>query len=265
MKPKILITGGDSFLSRSLYPLFKKDNYNVISYSKEKLNLLDKENIKQIFEKEKPAIVIHTATKGGRRIKEDTIQDFYDNLLMLDNLVSLEDYYNKLFTFGSGAQFDLKERSYYGRSKLIQSKLVKDKEKITNLILFNVFGELETEDRFIKTAIRNYISNRPIEIWDDKFFDFFYHEDVYEIIKFLIHVNFSCKEFKLCYDKKLKLSETAAIINNLSDYKVPVLIKDSSNKSYTGNNEVLQGLKLKLTGLEQGIKQEYKWCLENKI
>jgi len=264
LKPKILITGGDSFLSRSLYPLFKKDNYNVVSYSKEKLDLLKLDNIKEIFKKEKPEIVIHTATKGGRRIKFDSPDDFYDNLLMLENILSLNSYYDKLFTFGSGAQI-YNKNSYYGFSKYIQSKLVKTEEKNTNLLLFNVFGELETEDRFIKTAIRNYINNRPIEIWDDKFFDFFYHEDVYEVIKSLIHVNFSCKEFNCCYDKKLKLSETAAIINNLSDHKVPIMVRDDSNKSYTGNNTVLQGLKLNLIGLEEGIKKEYKWCLENRL
>jgi len=98
----------------------------------------------------------------------------------------------------------------------------------------------------------------------DKLMDFFYIEDLVELVKHYIkpnkeplsHIHLP-KNVDCIYDACVKdyLSDIAHIINNLSDYKVKINIGEGKGKNYVGSNNPFN---IKWIGLKQGIKETYK-------
>ena len=274
---KILITGGDGFFGRGLLPLFEKDGYSIMSCNKNKLNLLNINNIKEILKKYSPDFIIHAAICGKGKTNESK-EIFYDNILSLENLINCKEFYKGMIVFGSGAEFNrnnniknvLEENSCsmgvptdsYGLSKYFQSIRIKEYDWITELIIFNCFGEYEDNNKFIKTAIINYINKKSIEIFDDKTFDFFYINDLYQIILKCISESILYRKLNCCYNEKLKISDIANKINNLSTYKVPIEIQQNTNISYTGNCEKINSLNLSFMGLDIGLQNCYHHILK---
>ncbi len=272
---KILITGANSFLVKSISPSLKKDGHYVCSFNHQDLDITDFNSLKKFFEKEESYdLIIHCATKGCGR-DTDSLQDFYDNLLMINNLLFFSHKYSKMIVFSSGSEFnvdgnifnqlenqyDSVPNQYYSFSKYIQTKLIENNPKIINLRIFNCFGPLENENRFVKTCLRNYINKQPLTIFQDKYFDFFYIDDLITIIKYLINITpQEHLELNCVYNEKYKLSEVANIINNLDNYQVPVIIKEKMGKSYCGDGIRLNKLSFgsELIGLKKGIKKYYE-------
>ena len=211
---------------------------------------------------------------AGNGKKNDKIEYFYDNLLMVENLLKLSDRYKKLILFDSGASFDRefdifnrKEEDFrtvpidfYGLSKYINTKRVENNHKIINLRLFNVFGPKERNFRFIKTCIQKCIKNEEIHIWEDMFFSFFYIEDSFIIINHLIQfppINYY--ELNCVYQDFLKLSDIANLIKFITSSKSDIIVDKISDINYHGNGDKLNNLGLKFKGLDIGIKECYEY------
>ena len=271
----ILISGGNSFICKSIYSkLLQK--HNVCAPFHKDIDFTNFDQIKNLLSNYSFNFIINSAIRGGRRIKEDNATDFYENNLILENLLYFQNKYNKLIVFSSGAEFDRKNNifnkketennfiptDFYGLSKYIQTQRVRGNDKVILLRLFNIFGEYGMFDSFIYSSIKNYIEKKPIEIWENKYFDFFSVNDLYIIIDYLIQ-NSPKKYFELncIYSKKYLISEVAELINNLDSYRVPVIINKEINeetKHYCGNGSKLKEMNLKLIGLEQEIINLYK-------
>ena len=58
---KILVTGAKGMLGQDLCPILEDEDFDVIESGHEFLDVTDKENIEEVFEKYKPDFVIHTA------------------------------------------------------------------------------------------------------------------------------------------------------------------------------------------------------------
>ena len=271
----ILISGGNSFVCKSIYSkLLQK--HNVCAPFYKDIDFTNFNQIENLLNNYSFGVFINTAVRGGRRIKQDNATDFYENNLILENLLYFQNKYNKLIVFSSGAEFDRKTNifnrkelennsiptDFYGLSKYIQTQRVRGNDKVILLRLFNIFGEHGMFDSFIYTSIKNYIEKKPIEIWENKYFDFFSVNDLYIIIDYLIQ-NPPEKYFELncVYSKKYLISEVAELINNLDSYRVPVIINKEVNektKHYCSNGDKLKKMNLKLVGLEQEIINLYK-------
>jgi len=102
---KILLTGGNGFLARSLLPRLQTC-YDVTSVGRKELDLTKSETVKGFFKNKEFDVVIHTAIEGGNRIEDDTSDNFYNNLLMFENLMMYKDKFKLIINFGSGAEFD---------------------------------------------------------------------------------------------------------------------------------------------------------------
>jgi hypothetical protein len=69
-------------------------------------------------------------------------------------------------------------------------------------------------------------------------------------------------DMNMTYNRHIKLSDVANIINKLSDYTVDIVVgTNEDGDSYIGNNygvKIISSGSVKLKGLEQGIKECYE-------
>lgn len=258
----ILITGGEGYIASSLKN-FLKDNHVVTSISRKDFDLTNSQNLNKFFECKYYDIVFHCAVVGGSRLKSDSYFEMDNNLKMYYNLHQLKDkHFKKLITFGSGAEI-YSSHTPYGFSKQVIAKSISETENFYNLVIFALFDYNEFDSRFIKINLKRYINKKPIIIHQDKYMDFFYMEDFLKIIDYYIKNDQCPKSINFSYDKKYKLSDIAKHINELSNYKVDIIIEnDEIGLKYNSESNFSQ-FGLKLYGLEEGIKKTYN-LLRNK-
>jgi len=266
---KILITGSDGYIARNIAKNFS--DYDLTLINRSKLNLLDSKSVKNFFKYRYFDAVIHTATSGGSRLKTDDGNVFYENCLMHQNILDNTSSYAKLISFGSGAELDRRydvdptvdyKKSFpvdpYGMSKnfIVKSGLMYP--NFYNIRIFNVFNEDELPSRMIKSNIVNYLNKQPIIIHQNKWMDFFYMNDLCEVVRLVIDEYVDEKIINCSYKEKYKLSDIAKIINSLSDYNVEVIVeKDKFGLNYIGDYNLHQD-NLSLSGIHLGIENTYK-------
>jgi GDP-L-fucose synthase len=249
---KILITGGNGYVAKSIY-LVLKNKYDVVSISRKDFDLTNKEATTQWFKNKFFDVVIHTAIKGGSRLNQDNGEVFYQNLQMFYNLYYNKLHFNKFIHFGSGAELG-QPNDPYGLSKKIINELISSEPDFYNIRIFGVFDENELDTRFIKNNIKHYLNKEEIIIHQNKLMDFFYMEDLITLVKHYIKENHLPKIAECSYPEKYSLLDIAHLINNLSNYKVPIKQLDLiEGKAYIGKTS----LDLGYVGLEQGIKEVY--------
>lgn len=246
----ILITGGGGYVGKVFYEHFKT-KYNISLLTRKEANLTDLKQVKNFFDGKYFDVVIHCAIVGGGRLDEDIPSVLDDNLKMYYNLLECENHFNKLIHFGSGAET---QESFYGWSKKIIHNSIQDKDKFYNVRILNVFDENELDYKFIKTNIKKYINKQDIEIFQNKFMDFFYMKDLVTLVKYYIDNN-GPKVIDCCYNYSPTLYDVAQIINNLDNYKVNINFKKWDMAPPF--NGTFNNLGLKFIGLEQGIKNVY--------
>jgi len=250
---KILITGGNGYIAKSITNrLWEK--YHILSPGRGELDLLDSKSVDSFFEGKHFDVVIHTATLGGSRLKEEDETVSFYNLIMFYNLIRKKEQFNKLISFGSGAEFNT-EYSPYGFSKKVINKLIHKHDNFYNLRIYAVFDEKEKDTCFIKSNIKRYLNNEPIIIHQDKLMDFIYMPDLISIIEHYIVGKDLLKEVDCIYDDTISLSNIAQQINNLSINKVPINIEDPlPGQNYIG---IYNELPIAFIGLENGIKNVF--------
>ncbi len=273
---KILVLGKNGFICRSIIPLLEKEGYDLTCLSHTELDCTNLDKLREFFRKSGNFdFVIHGLLAGeGRLLKEDSADCMYQNLLILENLLYMSPFYKKLVYLGSGAkenrnkdviflsegEFGEPPNSIYSLTKYLSGKRVLNNNKVLCLNIFNVFGPLEKDNRFIKLNIKKYINKQDFEIWGDRLFDFFYIEDLFIVLNhFIKNPPNKYEEFNLVYPKKYKISEITDIINTLDNYKVNTSFSvNERNNHYFGHGEKLNFLGLKFYGLRNGIKETYK-------
>ena len=101
MSHKILIIGKNSFIGKSL---FNSLNENCYLASREDFDLLNLKESLDFISKNKFNIVINCAISGTSKNTDD-INDFYNNILLFENLLLIQEKLKfKLITFSSGAE-----------------------------------------------------------------------------------------------------------------------------------------------------------------
>ena len=266
---RILITGANGFIGRNLAAALTE--YEVTKLTRQTVDLTNREAVNEFFKGKSFDVILHCAMVGGRRYKNDGPEVLYKNLAMFYNLLAHQDKFGKLVNFGSGAELDkhndINKDSYfkdaypldhYGMAKNIICRLIENEDKCFSVRLFNVFGADEESARFIRANIQRYIDREPIIIHQDKMMDFFYIDDLITLVKFYINKSHIPEEINAVYKDKYTLSGIATMVNNLSDYKVDVIVEQEGlSKHYVGKNTRLDLLKLPLKELQQGILETY--------
>jgi len=250
---KILITGVNGYIGKSLYNALKNE-HEVTGLTRNDFDLTAFQAMNDFFQGKYFDVVIHCAVVGGSRLKQDLSYDMDINLAMYYNLLQHKPYFNKLIHFGSGAELYSKDTPY-GLSKHVIRESILGQNNFYNLRIFAVFDENELDTRFIKTNIKNYINNQHIKVFSNKIMDFFYMPDLIALIKYYLVNNDLPKEINCNYDYTSTLLDIAQMINNLDTYKNIIIL--DSEKIYPNYNGDFTDLGLEFVGLEQGIKNVY--------
>jgi len=267
---KILITGSSGFLGRNIVKSLQ-NKHDIYFPSSNELDLTNAQQVTTYLQTKYFDVVIHCAIKGGSRLQPDTSEIMYQNLSMFFHLMDNRDRFDKFFNFGSGAEFDRRkgicseiykrsiEKSfpidYYGMSKNIISRIIRNDKKAYNIRIYNVFGEDELNTRFIKSNIQRYIDGEDMVIHQNKLMDFFYIKDLITLVNYYINYTSLPYDIDCSYDIKYSLYDIANIINNLTEKKVNIIIENKEmGNSYIGNPFYLPN---GFIGLEEGIKNVY--------
>ena len=251
---KILITGGNGYIAKSLYQ--KLSNvYDVTSITRSDFDLSNYNQTLDWFSTRTYDVIIHTAISGGSRLQTDQDSVFTQNMAMFDNLVDNKDRFSKLITFGSGAELFHGNTSYANSKKQILKEVIKY-PNFYNLRIFGVFDHNELNTRFIKSNIIRYLKKEPIIIHANKIMDFIYMDDLISLVdKYILESNLP-KTINCSYESKLTLREIANHINNLDDFRVPIIIENKKDlEFYCGN---AHDIDYNEVGLVTGIQHTYR-------
>jgi nucleoside-diphosphate-sugar epimerase len=202
-------------------------------------------------------LVIHCAVRGGNRLYHDSWDVLDDNIKMYYNILNHKNKFNKFITFGSGAEIYTPD-SPYGLSKKAIAKSILDQFNFYNIRIFGLFGEGELNSRFIKANLERYKNNQPIQIYQNKIMDFFYIEDLWNVVKYYMNTEFPPKQIDCCYkeSKGTDLLDISNMINNLDSHTVDIIIKNQeSGQPYVGQPIELN---IEYIGLDRGLKLEYE-------
>jgi GDP-L-fucose synthase len=272
---KILIIGKTGFIGSHLVEALS-EKHNVVSPSKNELNLVDSTQVYNFLNNNKFDLIINTAIVGGKTGNTDDSKVLYDNLAMTFNLLKFKQNNTKIFNFTSGYELDKNTNhpgsneiffncyplDYYGMSKNIISRIYTYYPDVYTFRLFGVYGNYEKDNRFIKRNIINYIKNQPINIIQDRYLDFIFVDDIVKVIEYYItNINNNLEHFiDLTIPKKYKLTEVANVINSLDKNKVEIIVnKDGFDLDYIGNSEQFVKILPNYTTLEEGIKKVYNY------
>jgi dTDP-4-dehydrorhamnose reductase len=283
-KLNILISGGNgniaNIIKNNLSELF-----SITAPSRSELDFLNYSSLEKFLENNKFDVFIHTAVVGGRRIKDETSDVVYNNLLIFENILKFVNKFKMIINLDSGAIYDRstdiynrKEdelvtipRDYYGFSKYIIHERSLNFDNIYNLRIFNLFHCNEESDRFIKSCFLAKQNNTNITIYEDKYFDFFYELDFITILIFYLNNINTLEKLKktvnLCYKDKYKLSDVAKIITTQHNINKSISIgyqKININTcNYCGDNTLVENYKLELLDLHKSlIDYEHKMIIK---
>lgn len=277
---KVLITGGQGYIARNLVPLSNTAGYEVVAPSRTEMDWLDEDSVFEMMLLEQPDILIHAASKGGHRDKKDTFEDvFIPNMKMFENIISCcmrpDLNLSKIILIGSGAEFDRRypiheamecEQDYawpidpYGLSKnIITKRALTDFDDVYVLRLFGCFNFDDDPARFIKNGILNLKRGLPVTVHQNKEMDYFYMDDVFAVMNYIIKYKHVPRHINLVYDKKMTLLDIASLIHKHVGRFEPTinLLKMGDGLAYSGNADVLSSLPVykDLLGLEEGIRR----------
>ena len=114
---------------------------------------------------------------------------------------------------------------------------------------------------FTSANIKNYINKREIVVFKDKYMDFFGISDTKKVLDlYLEKAKELPNDINLVYGTTQTLSEVGEMINDLSDYKVPIdVLERGMDRSYCGSGRTLSTLDIKLDGLQHELNNVYEY------
>lgn len=163
-KKNILISGVGSGLGKFLFNNLNKniERFNLYSFNR---NINNKDNKVQLENSNhiKPDIIIHCAFDNSLQLKHKDIYDYYyNNILVLENLLSLINNENQKFIFISSIEvYNFIDDKYLTQCKAYTEdiNLNIDQKNIKPIKLYALFKLMAEE--IIKKKLNNYLILRP--------------------------------------------------------------------------------------------------------
>jgi UDP-glucose 4-epimerase len=285
MSKKILITGGNSFIARSIIDrIGDHKKYSFVCLPRQKLDLLDTQSVSQCLKEGHFDVVVHTATYDAA--PEFSTKDpklvLEKNLKMFFNISRCSEYFGKMLYFGSGAEFGrenwiskMTEEYYhqniptdqYGLSKYIMTQHALHSQNIYNLRLFGLFGELDDwRYRFIPNICCKAVLGYPIVIKQNARFDYLFIDDLIKIIEWFVFNRPAQKVYNVCSGAVYDYTFLAEKVRNIASKNLDIIVQeDGLRHEYSGNNMRLKEeiKNLSFTGINTAIERMYNWYNNN--
>lgn len=278
----VFITGAGGFIGKNIREQLK-DKYQLLTPSRKDLNLLDKKQVDKYFTKKNIDIVVHCALVGGSIKAQEVTSALSDNLRMFLNIISNNNKFKKMIQFGSGAEYD-KNKSLvdanetdFGKSipqddyslfKYISSKIIENYSNIICLRIFGLFGKYDDYRlRYISNSICRNLFGLPINIRQNRVFDYVYIDDFVKIIEYFIDHQGSHKFYNIGSGSKIDLVTIAHLINSVSKKKSKIQIKKPGfGYEYTcDNSRLLKEIRnIHFTDTSEAIKRLLNWYIGHK-
>ena len=256
MEIKILVTGVEGYIGSMVYQQLElMGRYSFMNpdsshnITVQPLFFLDQKSIAS-FINENFDFIFHCAVVGGRNY--DINSEFtYDQNIELFNLVkSLK--CDKIIHFTSAADLginnninnanpnlvlDANPNDNFGKAKNVISKEIILNKLGINIRIFNIYGRfVNNSTNFIDSLIDSCLLNKDIIINADRYFDFFYIENLRTILVKIINQEI-ITDYNLVHNKKYKISELVYFISNYLKSESLISIT-KSEKNYTGSNSI---------------------------
>jgi len=281
---KILITGGNGFIGKSLHKQLSS-TYSIIAQNSSELDLLDSEMVFKYLQYHCFDVVIHSATYDAapKCSIKDPKMVLENNIRMFLNLMRCECYFNKMIYFGSCAEFGrhhwkskMQEsyfdqhvpRDQYGLSKYIMTRHTLTNKKIINLRLFGLFGEYDDwRYRFIPNICCRAMFNLPIVYNQNKSFEFLYIDDLVKIVDWFIQNAHMHQVYNVCPGVSYSFEELTELVLTISGKRLPVEVKEKGfGGECSGDNTLLLNeiKDMEFTNIETAIRKLYAWYEQNK-
>lgn len=281
---KVLITGGNGFIARSIKEKLES-KYNLICCGRDELDLLDSKAVIKFLIDEKFDIVIHSATYDAAPVfsTNDPNMVLENNLRMFFNLARGEQYFSKLIYFGSGAEFNRSNwkslmnedffdkhmpEDQYGFSKYIMNLHTRVSNKFYNLRLFGVFGKYDDwRYRFIPNICARAVLNLPIVLNQDAIYDYIHIDDLIQVVEWVIEGRPKYNTYNVCSGNSYRLLDLANKVMEIANKEEHVIIMNKSIKTvYSGDNKLLleEFKDWKIKPIDDGIRELIDWYSENK-
>jgi hypothetical protein len=197
---------------------------------------------------------------GGKIGLHDQIfEDVQSNLSIFLNFYNNSNLFKKYINIGSGSEFDIRcdinnaaelsildacPKESYAYSKNVIARMVLGKDNFYTLRIFGCFDQSEPDFRLFKKVLSNNISSIL-----DRQFDYISASDFMKILKYYLYNDNLIKDINCVYSDKLYLSQI------LDKFNKEIKINGINPLNYTGNGNNLSNLKIKLDGIDIGIKE----------
>ena len=278
----ILLTGGSGFIGKNILEQMR-DRYTFLAPGHRELDLLDENHVEAFFRSHEVDVVVHSAVKPGHRNAKNPVNLFYEDSRMFFNLARCSRFYRKMIVLSSGAAYDIRNdlskvgEDYFGRHvpadehgffRYVSGRYIELAENIIELRIFSIFGKYEDYAiRFISNAICKAVYDLPITLRQNRLFDYLYVQDFAPILDYFIRNNVSYKAYNVTPDSGIELHTLAEKVRDISGKDLTILVgKPGMGLSYSGDNRRLREEipDLRLTPIDDALKQLYGWYSENK-
>ena len=276
-KKKILLTGGTGFIGGNILPILQK-KYEVKSPRRNELNINDESSVDEYLSNNKFDILIHSANITPGKNSADKMENMLEyTIKAFLNFQKHSDKFEKIFYFGSGAEYDkrkdivlIKETDIgnsipvdpYGLAKYVINQIARGSKNIYNLRIFGCYGPTDAKTKFIRDCIDCCLEHKPITIRQNCYFDYMYVEDLARIIDKMINSELKYHDYNICTGKRIDLLTIAKIIDKKMQNNQGIKIgQEGLNKEYTANNaRLLNDIgAFDYTCIEDGIQKQIDW------
>lgn len=271
---RVLLTGGSGFIGRNVKK-YLETVCELYTPKRQELDLLNEEAVRGYLQKHQIDIVIHSANPNPVKNKLDRAENmFEDSIRVFMNLYHAEDCYERMYTLGSGAEYDksqdiilIKEeqvgraipKDSYGLAKYTINQLIERSDKQCNLRIFACYGPTDHESKFITHVIHCCMQNKDITIRQNCYFDYMHVHDLAKILEYFIYHKPRYQVYNVCTGIRYTLEEIAGMVRKqMHTHNEIIILNPGWNKEYTGSNErLLAELKdYQFMSLEDGIQMQ---------
>ena len=277
---KILFTGGTGFLGRNLVPKLR-EKYEIVAPTRQELDLKDLNAVDSYIKNNQFDVIIHAAIPNVAFNNSDKEENLLkDSLGVFLKLHQLQDYYGKMFYFGSGAEYgkqcpivDVMEDYFgtvlpetdYGLAKYVMNSLCRQSKNIYNLRIFGCYGPTDAGFKLITYVIRRCMEQATIELNKDCKFDFMWVMDLCMVLEYFIENTPQYHDYNVCTGKATWLTDIAHIIKSEMNSNSQIQLKEECKANeYSGNNLriITEINSLKFTPLLEGIRNQIHYELK---